>query len=300
MIEMTVNAETIEWSEWQPLNGAWLGEKLPSHGGLYRIRRVGFDGVDYIGQTGSGTMTLKKRMAMLKGVWGDQMPYRDPHTAGPALWSLRDRDGVDFEVSVVVVDDTTPKRKGLEALAIALYRQRGRRSPTLNFGRMPIGYVMSSKNNRKLVEAGKRFRGGPSSETNQSHMPGIAPAIDQSADVSSLRWCGHGWSAWQPLSQLTGCLDKAAMGLYRIASSDRGVLIYVGEGNVYSRLMAHSKKADRPDQQQGAVFQRYAPLSCSWVVNNDWERHQRLELETDLIGAHVLHAGCMPRAQFLG
>src|ERR1043166_8492915 len=30
-------------------------------------------------------MTLRARLGMLRGIYGPVMPYRDPHTAGPAL-----------------------------------------------------------------------------------------------------------------------------------------------------------------------------------------------------------------------
>jgi hypothetical protein len=36
------------------------------------------------------------------------------------------------------------------------------------------------------------------------------------------------------------------------------------------------------------------------VANAEWLTHQRLELETDLIGAHVLFEEHAPPAQFLG
>ena len=35
---------------------------------------------------------------------------------------------------------------------------------------------------------------------------------------------------------------------------------------------------------------------CSWVENETWHKHQRLELENDLIAAHLLHAGVLPPA----
>jgi hypothetical protein len=109
---------------------------LPS---LYRIRRVGLRHWDNIGQTGSGQMNLRRRMAMLKGVYAEQMPYRDPHTAGPGLWALRQQSGEPLEVSFRPVDAPTPWRKGLEAVVIAIHRQDHGRSPALNFGRMPAG-----------------------------------------------------------------------------------------------------------------------------------------------------------------
>jgi hypothetical protein len=68
---------------------------------------------------------------MLRGVYGELMPCRDPHMAGPALWALHRLTGEAFEVPVVPVEGTTPLRKRWEALAIALYRQGYGRSPII-------------------------------------------------------------------------------------------------------------------------------------------------------------------------
>jgi hypothetical protein len=89
------------------------------------------------------------------------MPYRDPHTAGRALWALYHQTGESFDASVVPVEGSTPWRKGLEALAIALYRQEHGRSPTVEYGRMPAGYRASSSYNRRCHETGNDFGGTP-------------------------------------------------------------------------------------------------------------------------------------------
>ena len=74
---------------------------------------------------------------MLKGIYTEEMPYRDPHTAAPGLWALRHSTQTAFEVAFCPVEADTPRRRGLEAVAIAIHRQCHGRSPTLNFGRMP-------------------------------------------------------------------------------------------------------------------------------------------------------------------
>jgi hypothetical protein len=76
----------LVWAEWVPHEGCWRGGRIPNEPGLYRLRRVGASCLDYIGQTGSGAMSLCKRLAMQAGVYADEMPYTDPHTAAPALW----------------------------------------------------------------------------------------------------------------------------------------------------------------------------------------------------------------------
>jgi hypothetical protein len=92
---------------------------------------------------------------MLGGVNGELMPYRDPHTAGPRLWALFHQTGEDFEVPVVPFEGSTPWRKGLEVLAIALYRQEHARSPTVEFGSMP-GHPAATRRRRPV--AGHRPR----------------------------------------------------------------------------------------------------------------------------------------------
>ena len=60
----------------------------------------------------------------------------------------------------------------------------------------------------------------------------------------------------------------------------------------------HQQKAGKPDERQAAIFA--GPLECSWLVNDTWLTHQRLELENDLIAAYVLATGTVPEAQFIG
>ena len=104
--------DLLRWGVWRPLAGASRDPEIPHLPGLYRIRRMGRDDLDSTGQTGTGTMTLRKRLGMLRGVSGELMPYRDPHTAGPALWALSHQTGEDFEASVVPVEGSMPGARG--------------------------------------------------------------------------------------------------------------------------------------------------------------------------------------------
>jgi hypothetical protein len=61
-------ADLLRWGAWRPLAAASRDPEIPHRPGLYRIRRIGRDDFDYIGQTGMGTMTLRKRLGMLRGV----------------------------------------------------------------------------------------------------------------------------------------------------------------------------------------------------------------------------------------
>ena len=288
-------ASALGWTEWVPLHDAVRGGGVPAEPGLYRIRRTSIPHLDYIGQTGSGTMTLRKRMAMLRGVYNDEMPYRDPHTAGPALWALRHL-GHEFEASFAVVVGGTPWRKGLECVVLADHRQQHGCSPTVNFGRMPSGYRMSSANNQKIVDAGRRFRGGPVPELELSHAPGIPPTGLLGMPSTDSEWCGLRWSGWEAAEKLPSSLGS---GLYRLWGGGQPGLAYVGEGGISSRVRAHLAKVRSPGHEQGQVLASLVPLQVSWVEGG-WVSHQRLELENDLIASHVLVEGRAPAAQFIG
>jgi hypothetical protein len=227
------------------------------------------------------------------------MPYRDPHTAGPALWALMRSTRCTFEVSCIPVEGSTAWRKGLEAVAVALYRQETGRSPTANFGRMPTGYRMSSGNNRRLVAASERFRGGASIEPDPSHLPGVAPVEGLDGDPQGATWCGHARGGWEQLSDYRFAHGS---GLYRIRDEGIDGLVYIGEGTIPHRLASHLRKRlsrGTPPTAQQSVFAQMERSEFAFVTGQ-WESHQRLELETDLIAAHMLQLGRPPAGQFLG
>jgi hypothetical protein len=197
---------------------------------------------------------------------------------------------------VAPVLGSTPMRKGLEAVAIAQHRQEHGRSPQWNFGRMPLGYFMSSGNDARLVKAGKR--GAPTDAQDAAHIAGVPPLGELGASVMSGGWCGHHWSEWRPMTAAELQRLGLATGLYRIRGHEDG-LVYVGERKVRDRLRAHAGTLIRATEQ-GRVLAAAAPLEFLLAIDGSWLRHQRLELETDLIAAHVLAVGRPPAAQFIG
>ena len=287
-------AATMHWSSWVDLATAGANSTIPIVPGLYRIRRVGREDLDYIGQTGGA---LRGRLGMLKGAYVPEMPYRDPHTAGPGLWALRHSLGCEFQASVTPIVGSTPWRKGMEAVAIALYRQGRQASPTLEFGRIPVGYRGSSGNNARLVAAGQRYRGGPWEGPHTSHVLGIPPVGSLDGDPVGRSWGGHAWTPWVPVAS-AGTV-RTAVGLYRLRAAGAVDLIYIGQGLIGSRIAAHMMKRTIAGHAQGGVFAAAGPLEASWV-EAAVESHQLLELENDLIAAHVLTVGNVPAAQFLG
>ncbi len=106
------------------------------------------------------------------------------------------------------------------------------------------------------------------------------------------------WSAWATIAE-AATLPAGAVGLYRIRGQSGLALLYVGEGAVRGRVRQHLAKTRKLGHRQGVIFGD-AKLAASWVLNPAWHDHLRLELENDLIAAHLVETGCVPPAQFLG
>ena len=86
-------------------------------------------------------------------------------------------------------------------------------------------------------------------------------------------------------------------GLYRIQNREQHI-VYVGEGRLRARLAAHAAKLTTLSAQ-GQALKKEAPLRFSAVTARGF-RHQRLELQTDLIAACILAIRRPPPAQFIG
>ena len=287
-----------DWSSWFPLLGISRNASVPRLPGIYRVRRSDSEGVDYIGQTGR---SLRERLGALSRCHAEEMPYRDPHTAAPALWALHHSTGCEFEASFAEFAGDSHARKGLESLAIGLYRQEFGASPTVQFGRVPKGYRASSQNNSRLIAAGARFRGGlydgsPLTE----HLVGAPPVGPLTPSAQSQSWCGHSWSEWVALSDARYRIPSNTVGLYRIRGDCDGALLYIGQGVLPNRPVAHLSKITKVGHAQGEMFAAQRRLEVSWVAAPNRLAHQLLELENDLIAAHVLHLNCAPAAQFKG
>lgn len=126
----------LDWSEWKPLDVDSFAE-IPKAPDLYRVRhrRESRPFLEYIGESGD---TRRRVQSLARGIYADEMPYRDPHTAALCLWAVRDAVGPALEFSHVTphkaADDQ--HRKGSEAALIALHRRETNQSLTGNFGRI--------------------------------------------------------------------------------------------------------------------------------------------------------------------
>jgi hypothetical protein len=241
----------------------------------------------YIGQTGR---SLKERLGALKGVYGDVMPYNDPHTAGPSLWAHRIEFGETFEVSVAVLEVDKADRMGREALEVTKQRIIDGCSPAYNFGRMPRGWVKSSGNNRRLVEAGKRFRGSRMSDEEIAALPpdeSVPPPATLESDPRAADWLGLAWRSAE-----RNAPGRSDVGVYRIGAGSRGPLDYLGQGLVASRWRSHAEgwAGDLAAERSDEPVWGWVPLELG--------SRQLLEVENDLIASHMVIFSRPPLVQF--
>ena len=69
---------------------------------------------------------------------------------------------------------------------------------------------------------------------------------------------------------------------------------------VKDRVGAHLRKGRRESHPQAFAFCDASSVEFSYVQRNDMAKHQLLEIENDLIAAHIIQTGDIPDAQFLG
>jgi hypothetical protein len=260
---------------------------VPEVPGLYRVRVIENSGLAYVGQSSN----LRQRLSHLSALYRDEMPFNDPHTAAPCLWVMRTVQGAAFEFSVAEVSGSVVELKTAECVVVSEHRAEFGCSPTANFGRMPDGWVKSSGNNKRLVEAGRLIRGyqDPRASRSVDH----AQVLDFSREPTALDWAGLGWSPWS-----SGSIAEPALGVYRIRRAGEKSLVYVGQGIVRSRLAAHIAKSRRPEHRQHAAFS--GDIEWSWAGLPGCTSAQLMEVECDLIASHALLLGSAPEAQFLG
>ena len=63
------------------------------------------------------------------------MPWNDPHTAAPSLWTWQDAEGFSYECSAPPLDASQSGRWGVESYLLYRYRQENGESTLGNFGR---------------------------------------------------------------------------------------------------------------------------------------------------------------------
>lgn len=275
----------LEWSAWKPLDADSFSE-IPRAAGLYRVRHQRGERrfLEYLGESGN---TRRRIRSLARGTYADEMPYRDPHTAAPCLWAIRDSVGPNLEVSYVTPTgaDDDQHRKGIEAALIALHRRETNQSPTANFGRIIEGYRQSSYSyNDPAYKGGRLDNGGTEANAEDGVEP---PEWENWTHPRAGDWMSLDWSNPHYLRDRLDA-NPPENGLYRIWYDDaEASLAYIGESsNIPSRLYNHE------DTFGGEA--RFA-----WVELPHLDAtHKRTEVETDLIGAYYLAEDTAPVAQF--
>jgi len=275
----------LEWSAWKPLDEDSFSE-IPKEPGLYRIQhqRTERPGLEYLGESGN---TRRRVRSLARGTYAEEMPYRDPHTAAPCLWAIRDAVGPELEVSYVTPSEAEDDqhRKGIEAALIALHRRETNQSQTANFGRIIEGYKQSSYSYNEPAYKGGGLDDG---ETEANTEAGVEPiSWENWTEPRASNWMGLDWSEPYYLRNRLD-VNPPENGLYRIWYDNHDEpLAYVGESsNIPSRLYNHED-----------TFGGNARFAYVELPHLD-ARHKRTEVETDLIGAYYVTKGTSPLVQF--
>ena len=299
---------SLPWSPWVPFNAdKHTFHEIPHEPGLYRIRPAGKDFLMYIGET---SRTLHKRLNDLRQNLrrSDLMPWSDPHTEAPALWSwwvewasaapravlpyqspeeegLPEGAGaVMLECSAAPLDASTNGRKGMESFLLYKYRQERGESPLCNFGRFHPRYRKST--NRK-----EGLRGGRLAEDqkdNPAGWPGIEP-LEATGKPGESNWMGLEWTAGEPLAAENVREVSAGAGLYLLKDAGSQEIVYIGQSaDVAKRLLDHSRKT-WDDRSLAFSYQ---------IIGQSVLPHNLRELENDLIGNYFENFRKAPEYQF--
>jgi hypothetical protein len=221
----------------------------------------------------------------------DEMPLRDPHTAAPCLWAIRDEYGVDFQVSWTAINidpeesPTTDIREihqrntnneliGLQSAYLASYRYLTKETPTANFGGMISNYrhpprrKSSNKNSSGNESQDRDYRSSMAHDR-------AAPSWDSWENVTADDWMGFQWENEEDPTKFSDPFPSST-GLYRIRETGKDELMSVGAAtNIRNRI---HRLMDTIDVDIRASY-------CERSLNSIAERQA---LTTDLIGAHYL------------
>jgi hypothetical protein len=246
---------------------------------VYRVRVVGRDELAYIGQTGRN---LNERLRGLgSGLHADKMPFNDPHTAAPKLWSYRDGDRVEFEASAAESTLSKNDRMGLECWLVWHYRQEKGRSTLCNFGRLHPRYVTSR--NRSTGVRGRKLEPAEPDNTGGTSLP----PLRQRGTAGSRDWMGLSWSEPLPLDKPSVKAVPRGPGVYRLSNGTNGV-VYIGQSmSLSARLRTHA------DADWGE-----APTFAFATVPDGYTETQLLEVENDFIAGYFDEFRAAPVFQF--
>ena len=267
----------LPWTDFVPFSRR-SSRDFPSGPGMYRVRVAGAERLAYVGETGR---SLRERLTALRSrTLAAEMPFNDPHTAAPRLWSYRTADGLEYEASAAGISLSKKDRKSLESFLVWSYRREAGTSTLCNFGRMHPLYTASR--NRSTGVRGRLLEAGE-----QGTVYGASvPALQLFGTPGANDWMGLTWSPPAPLAARSLAPLSGRRGVY-VVSVEPGGVIYIGEsGNLAQRLYQHASRAWGAEPQY-----RFCELP-------DHTGTQRLEVENDLIAGYYAQHRKAPAGQF--
>jgi hypothetical protein len=268
----------LAWSAFISFN-SWQAGVLPTGAGVYRVRVAGVDQLAYVGQTGRN---LRERLAVLRlHTRAAEMPFNDPHTAAPRLWSYRDADGLEYEASAAEVCLAETDRMALECYLLWRYRLEAGCSTLCNFGRMHLRY--NAPRNRSTGVRGRRLGVG---EPNGGGGPSVL-ALPHVGMPGAAGWMGLTWSPALPLAAASLAGVRAVPGVYTL-TRETGDVVYVGKSrDLAGRLRSHSR-------YRWGMEVRYSVSE----LPPGYTPTQLLEVENDLIAGFYAEHRKAPLCQF--
>ncbi len=274
---MSTNWCGIKWSPWVNFTDKEGFKSFPNEPGFYRVRALGRDDLFYIGQTGR---TLRERVrGLIRNTMQEDMPYNDPHTAGPSLWAWRDAEALTFEVACSVSALGVRDRKGYEDYLLWKYHLERGEATLCNHGHFHTQYEKSK--NRSSGFRGGMLKEGLNSDSGRSLEP-----LKRVGRSGELGWMGLGWLNGGELLQLKHSTIPEGKGLYLILGEE---MLYIGQtNNLRGRIKTHQKKDWGVD---GAGCRYYQ-------MPDDTLPYQLKEYESNLIGAYYEETGSIPIHQY--
>ncbi len=268
----------LAWTAFVPFD-AWNGRVVPTGAGVYRVRVAGADQLAYVGQSGRN---LRDRLAKLQSKTRDiEMPFDDPHTAAPRLWSYRDASGLRYEASAAEVTLSKNDRMALECYLLWRYRLEAGGSTLCNFGRTHPRYA--APRNQSTGVRGRRLEAGDPDGGGGSSMP----ALSHVGTPGAAGWMGLDWSPAVPLMAGSFAGVRAVPGVYTL-TKETGEVVYIGEStNLAARLRTHSR---RPWGMAVRYSASERPAGSTPT--------QLREAENDLIGGYYAEHRQAPERQF--
>jgi hypothetical protein len=209
------------------------------------------------------------------------MPFNDPHTAAPRLWSYRDADGLEYEASAAEVGLSKVDRLALECYLLWQYRGEIGGSTLCNFGRMHPRYTASRS--RSTGVRGRRLK-----PSEPDSVGGVSvPALPHIGTPGAAEWMGLVWSPAAPLTAASVGGVRVVPGVYTLVG-EAGEAVYIGEStDLAGRLRSHSRNpwGMKVWYSVSELPPRYTPT-------------QLLEVENDLIAGFYNEHRKAPLWQF--